>query len=69
MPDTQWRKPRNGGPAHAFEPGRRYSYCGKAERVSERAWLFSTDKSACVCLGCVRADRTPPSVFLSGLIY
>jgi len=65
----QWRRHRKGLVTHAFEPGRRYSYCGKAERVSEAEWMFATDKSSCVCLGCVRNHLNPPSVLLAGLIY
>lgn len=67
--NPQWRRHRKSTVTHAFEPGRRSSYCGRAERVSERAWLFSTAQSSCVCLGCVRTLRHPPRVILAGLIY
>ncbi len=69
MPETEWRRPRRGGTTHAFEPGRRHSYCGRAERVAESLWMFSSRQAACVCLGCVRVQRMPPSVVLAGLVY
>jgi hypothetical protein len=65
----QWRRQKRQPVTHAFEPGRRYAYCGRAERVSEAEWMFSTAKSACICLACVRVMRYPPEISLAGLIY
>jgi len=70
MPEIEWRIPRRGdGITHAFEAGRRYSYCGRAERVAESLWRFSSRGASGVCLCCVRVERMPPSVTLAGLIY
>jgi hypothetical protein len=67
---VQWRRRRGRhGITHAFEPGRRYSYCGKAERLAESGWLFSTARSSAVCLACWRNWKQPPNVTLAGLVY
>lgn len=70
MTPIQWRRAIRGSPVtHAFEVGRRFSVCGKAQRVAEADWAFSTASSSCICLGCVRYLRHPPTLdSLRGLI-
>lgn len=65
---AQWRESKRDHVSHAFHDGRRYSYCGQAERIRERDWLFSTPKAQSICLRCIRVDRMPPRLTLSDLL-